>query len=375
MGHNKRIYQMALTHLPKMGSVFGREVVAKLGGAEVFFEESKERLMSEFEIKAEVVDDVVRSEAVGRAERNADWLEKHDVEVLWFEDPEFPALLNHHLDSPMILYKKGPLKLNETRMVSVVGSRRATEYGLRYTQKFVEELAPYGACIVSGLAHGIDACAHRTALNCGLPTVAVLGHGFDRVYPRNHTGLSQEIATSGALLTEFPPWTPMHPSLFPRRNRIIASLSQATIAMEATRRGGALTTAGFAFEYQRELFALPGTAGLASSEGCNRLIKQQKAHLMESVSDLVEVMGWNARSGRGAHGHKSTAEMQGSLFIELTDEERELYMTIKELKEISIDELARKIGWTIGKINACCVGLELKGAVRSTSAKAYYVDS
>ena len=167
----------------------------------------------------------------------------------------------------------------------------------------------------------------------------------------------------------------MHPSLFPRRNRIIASLSQATIAMEATGRGGALTTAGFAFEYQRELFALPGTAGLASSEGCNRLIKQQKAHLMESVSDLVKVMGWNALSGRGAHGAKSTAEMQGSLLIELTDDERELYMTIKELKEISIDELARKIGWTIGKINACCVGLELKGAVRSTSAKAYYVDS
>lgn len=358
-----------------MGSVAGRTLIADLGGLDVFFEESEQALLKKFKLKAGVAGDDVKREAIGRAEREAEWIEKQDVEALWFEDAEFPALLNHHLDSPMMLFKKGRVNLNDTRMVSVVGSRRATEYGLMYTKKFVEDLAPYGVCIVSGLAHGIDARAHQTALDCGLPTIAVLGHGFDRIYPQNHTGLSQEITKSGALLTEFPQGTKMHPSLFPRRNRIIASLSQATIAIEATGRGGALTTAGFAFDYQRELFALPGTAGLPSSEGCNRLIKQQKAHLMESVSDLVEVMGWTPSAGRGANGSRIGKERQGSLFIELTDEERELYLAIKAQKEISIDELASKIGWTIGKINACCTGLELKGAVRSTSAKAYYVDS
>lgn len=365
MNQTQLVQLMALGNLPGLGNVWARTLIARLSETRLFFTMPEREIRNEFNLPETCSGKRERQQALERAQRDFDWMIQRGVEVIGFEDSSYPQALNHHHDSPIVLYKRGTLPLNDILPIAVVGSRRATSYGMEHTRQLVCDLAPYNACIVSGLAHGIDAVAHRSAISHKLPTVAVLGHGFDRIYPKNHGELAGEVAKHGALISEFPPGTELHPSLFPRRNRIIAALSVAVVVMEATTRGGALTTARYAFDYQRELFALPGPVGAASSEGCHRLIKQQKAHLFEGIGDLVEVMGWNK---------KPQAAEPLRLFPDLTEDERRLFEEIKKQNPCSIDELSRKMGWAIGKINACCTGLELKGVVKSTSARAYYAE-
>ncbi|MDD3431121.1 MAG: DNA-processing protein DprA [Bacteroidales bacterium] len=242
-----------------------------------------------------LLEEVSSAAALRQAEREMDFMEKSDVCLHWFEDEDYPARLRACPDAPLLLYSMGEAELNPPKMLSIVGTRKMTAYGRMFCEQFIQDLA--GAfpdlTIVSGLAYGVDICAHRTALNFNLKTLAVLAHGLDRIYPPAHRQTAKKIVHQGALLTEMPSFTQPLGWRFVQRNRIVAGLSDACVVVESAEKGGSLITAYMAREYNREVFALPGRTIDPFSRGCNKLIKNQVAALLEKAEDLIREMNWD----------------------------------------------------------------------------------
>ena len=361
-----KVSQIALSMIPGLGPTGCRKLLEAYPGQDIFALPPSELKLA-FGSHRDILEAILGKTTHARAEQELKWAGQHGVRVLFCTDADYPARLNREetQDCPVLLYVLGPADLCVGRAVAVVGTRRATPQGRDATDRLVGQLVPLAPTVVSGLAYGIDTAAHTAALHHGLPTVAVLGHGLDRIYPPSNRGLAAKIIEQGgALVTEYPNGTAINPRYFPARNRIIAGLSDATVVVEASEKGGALITAAIAAGYHREVFAVPGRLTDTYSRGTNNLIATQRALLVRDASDVAENMGWPL----------SKADVQGeqaSLFPTLSPDAQRLYSLLKAHSRLSIDELAALSDMPMPRVAGELFDLEMQKVVRALPGRLY----
>lgn len=358
------LYPIALTKIKGVGPVIARNLLSYFGSAEAVFSASREQLAAIRGIGRQLSAAIHGHEVLAAAETELRFTEQHGIQVLFYGADDYPKRLKDCFDAPIILYHKGIADLNSPRIVSIVGTRNATEYGKHICAELVRDLAPYGILVVSGLAYGIDSYAHRAALQQRVPTVGVLGHGLDRIYPAGNRELATKMIAGGGLLTEFPSGTSPDKQNFPMRNRIIAGLADVTIVVEAASRGGALITAELANTYNRDVCAFPGGIRQEFSAGCNYLIKTNRAHLINNGKDLTYLMNWIIESTQPATG-------QAALPLSLSDTEQALYDVINQLGQAGMETLALQFPWPQSKLAMVLLELEMKGVVCALPGKIY----
>lgn len=295
--------------------------------------------------------------------RDLQFIKDHGINLIPFYDSRYPVRLKQIVDAPLLLYYKGEAPLNPSRTLAIVGTRKPSSHSLYLTQKFIEEAQSYGVQIISGLAYGIDICAHRGALKTGLSTLGILAHGLDQIYPKAHKSTSNEMLEKGGLITEMPLFAPLHPDLFPRRNRIIAGMSDAVVVVESKLIGGSMSTAQIARSYDREVFAFPGNPSQGHNTGCNALIKRQVAELIEDFSDVVKAMNWQNTNPKKEIN-------QRDLFPKLSQDENTLLNTMTG-KTLHIDELLQYSGMPLHRITLSLLELEIKGVIKVLPGKYY----
>ncbi len=300
--HTELQYRIALTMAPDIGPVIARKLLSRAGSAREVFRMSRGTLEKIPSIGPYLSQSIQTSALLERAEKEILFLEKHHISPLYFEDENYPKRLKECVDAPILLYARGDQGLHTKRALSVVGTRRASSYGKELCRNIVLELGELisDLVIISGLAYGIDVIAHRAALEGKIPTVAVLGHGLDTIYPHAHRETAKKICRQGALLTDFHSGMGPERNNFLRRNRIIAGLADATLVVESAKQGGSLITANMAFTYQRDVLAVPGRATDERSKGCNRLIKKNVAAMVESARDVIDHLNWRDDVARGS---------------------------------------------------------------------------
>lgn len=361
------LHQIALTQVPQVGAVTAKMLVSYCGSAEAVFHAKKSELIKIPGIGLTVVEHLRRADALALAEREVDFLERHKIEAIFYTDERYPFRLRQCYDCPALLFFKGssPQLLTAPRIVAVVGTRQPTEQGKALCEEIIEGLQPYNVVIVSGLAFGIDVAAHRKASSLDIPNVGVLGHGLGSIYPSAHRSTALRMIENGGLLSEYISSTKPDRDHFPMRNRIIAGLCDALIVVETGVSGGSVISAHLANQYEREVFAVPGRVRDAKSIGCNRLIKNNEARLLESATDLAEIMGWQENG--------QSRSIQAQLFFDLTPREQNLLDIIRQHPEIAVDQLSIAAQWSPGELAAVILSLEFKGAVRTLPGKRYIV--
>ncbi len=362
MKENALLYQLALVQIPGIGGVTARRLIAYCGGAAQVFRERTEALKRIPGVGGHIAGAIRKKACFDRAEREIAFMRKHGIRALYYQDDAYPFRLKECEDGPILIFVKGEANLNHPRVLAVIGSRNITQYGREECERLIEELIPYDVTVLSGLAYGVDACAHRAALKHGMPTLAVLGHGLDRIYPPLHQGLARDMLGSGALITDFMTGTKPERENFPKRNRIIAGLCDAIVVVEAALTGGALITANIANTYNRDVFAIPGRLTDRYSQGCNKLIRIHKAHLLEKANDLEYIMNWTP-------GDCPSGGRQAKLFVSLTPDEKQLLAFLQEHPDAGIDHIVAGSGLNLGKASSLLLGLEFKGVVKVLPGK------
>ncbi len=359
------IYKVGITLIPGVGDVNAKKVIAYCGGVEAVFKEKKKALIKIPGIGLTVAESITKNNVLSRAEEEIKFLEKHKIAPLFFLDKQYPERLKHCDDSPVMLYYKGNSDLNVRKVVGIVGTRNATDYGKKICSEIVEGLAPYNVMIISGLAYGIDVHAHKAALNLGLDTIGILGHGLDRMYPAVHKTTAEKMIKQGGLITEFMSDTAFIRENFPKRNRIIAGMIDALVVIEAAKEGGALITADIANSYNRDVFAVPGKITDRFSEGCNDLIKRNKAALISSAKDIIYIMRWEEKK------EKKSANIQKQLFVELSEEEKKVVDILNGSGSVSVDMISLKMNLQASKVAAVLLNLEFLGIIKCLPGKMY----
>lgn len=289
--------------------------------------------------------------------------------MLFYTDELYPKRLKSCEDAPILIYSKGNADFNVPKVISIVGTRNATEYGKQLCYQLIEELQQYNVLVISGLALGIDVAAHRECLKFNIPTVGVLGHGFDTMYPAQNRPVAERMLQNGGLLTEYPSGTRAVPEHFPARNRIVAGLADATIVVEASIKGGALITAEIANTYNRDVFAFPGRINDEYSEGCNFLVRNNKASLLTCMADLAYLMGWEKKN------ETTVVQEQLMLPIDLSAHEQEIFEAIRQNKvPLAIDELTIKTRMPASQLAVNLLNMEMQGFIRSLPGKTYVIN-
>ena len=363
------IYHIALTMINGLGNKGLRQLVELFPKVEEVYGLSHSQLKDVFANHDTIIAAIEQRTTLAEAERTYKELEEKHIRALFLTDEDYPQRLNREGcgDCPAMLYVFGSCNLNPQQSISIVGSRKATDYGHATTQRLVSEMAEHKPLIVSGLAYGIDTDAHTAALQYGLPTVAVLGHGLDRIYPAQNRNLARQIiAQGGALLTEYPLGTAINAKNFPARNRIVAAMGDATVVVEAAEHGGALITANMASGYMREVFAVPGNLDSPYSAGCNNLITNNKAILVRTAGDIYFQMGWHP-----SRDLQSLRPQQQELFAKFNREEQMLTDLIRQQHEMTLDEMVVQSGMSMPKTASIVVGLEMKNAICCLPGKKY----
>jgi len=354
---------LALSIIPNIGDAMAKNLISYCGGVDAVFQENQtalSKIPGIGTIRAASVKKFKNWEAV---EKEIQFIEKYDIETILYLDKAYPYRLKAHGDSPILLFKRGEANLNAERMVSIVGTRNITSYGRGFIAELAEGLAEYKVSITSGLAHGVDTAAHKAALKNNLPTIGVLGHGFATIYPAQNKNLAEEMAYgNGALLTDYFSSVPGNPENFPSRNRIVAGLCDALIVVESAYKGGSMITAEIANGYDKTTFALPGNTQNKYSQGCNLLIKLNKANLIENIGDLVYHLNWDQRV--------IVKKLQALLFEELSDNEKMVVSALQK-ENTTIDQLYYDTKIPMGKLSLILLDLELKNQVKVLPGKVF----
>ena len=362
------IYRIALPRIYGVGNIIARLLVDYFGSAQKIFEADYEELKIIPGIGSNLLqklsDTQVKKNVLEEAYTELEWCERKKVKILLHDSNEFPTLLKDCYDAPFLLFMLGNLK-NKDRNIALIGSRKSSHYGEYSVNKVCESLAPHHVNIVSGLAYGIDTLAHQSALHHQLPTTAVLAHGLDRIYPATNRKLAAQIAEYGALLTEYPINTNPDRENFPKRNRIVAGMSIATVVVEAGITGGALITADIAASYGREVFAIPGRMNDTFSLGCNYLIEKNKASILNSGSQLLNELGWVENNL--SHKIKESAKSDELL----TAEEKQIIQLLTQKGNLSQQLIALHLQKPIQQIGANLFNLELNGWVKNLPGNIY----
>ncbi|NEU08105.1 DNA-protecting protein DprA [Flavihumibacter sp. R14] len=358
------LHQIALTLIPGVGDISARNLLSYCGTPEEVFKSKVSSLTTIPGIGPVTARAIKQYQCFDRAEKEIRFIEKFKIRPLFISDQSYPARLRNCADAPLLLYFKGNVDLNAQKVLSVVGTRNATEYGKEICRQLIADIAVHNPLIVSGLAYGIDGITHKECVKNSVETVGVLGHGLDRIYPAEHRALAEKMLHCGGLISEFPSSTNPDRENFPKRNRIIAGIADATIVVEASIKGGALITAELANSYNRDVFAYPGKINEEFSAGCNFLIKSNRANLISRVADLEYMLGWNGIN----EGDK---KKQLSLALNLSKEEQVIADILHDKEGLAIDELAIQSRMTQSKLAVTILGLEMQGIIISLPGKHY----
>ena len=363
--NNELLHQLALTLVPNIGDVQAKILIQHFGEVSAIFKAKTSTLEKIEGIGSVRAKSIKEFDDFHIAEKEQEFIEKYKIKTFFLTDKDYPKRLLNCYDSPTLLFYKGIADLNAPQIVAIVGTRTNTEYGKQFTEKLVKDLSEQNITIISGLAFGIDAMAHKAALKHGLPTVGVVGHGLDKIYPSENSSLAKEmIKEEGGILSEFFSGTKPDKHNFPLRNRIVAGISDATVVVETNIKGGSMITGNLANAYNRDVFAVPGRTTDTKSSGCNHLIKYNKAILLTDADELLELMGWKEKS-------KTKTKKQKELFIELTPEEKQVVQLLQAKETVSIDEINLSSGLSSSTIAAAILNLELQNIVASLPGKMY----
>ncbi|MDR1225272.1 MAG: DNA-processing protein DprA [Prevotellaceae bacterium] len=363
---NDLLYQIALTLVPGVGSITAKKLIAYCGSAQAALKSDKLQLQKVPDVGQVTAQSISTSDALMHAEEEMEFMEKNNIRALFYLDKNYPERLRNCEDSPIVLYVKGNTDLNQQKIISVVGTRQATVRGVQHCENLMRDFSEsgYKPLVISGLAFGIDVAAHKAALKYGLPTVAALGHGLQKVYPPEHSGIANEmLQAGGALLTDFTSQHKMDPANFVRRNRIIAGMADCTIVVESAEQGGSLITANLAFDYARDVMAYPGRVGDKISAGCLKLIKTNKAALIEGAADVAYNLGWDIPKKQGKQLPLFTAP--------LSLDEQKLVDLLSGVESESIDIICRNTGLSMPTASASLLNLEFNGLIKTLPGKRY----
>lgn len=368
-------YAMALTRLTNFNFQQALALYKAVGSAQLLYEHRHD------------IGDIVKdasprltealkdwSDAMKRAETECRFMEEHRIRALTLTDDDYPQRLKECPDAPIILYYTGNADLNQKRIVSIVGTRRMTTYGQDLIRRFIVDLRMLcpEVLIVSGLAYGVDICAHRQALANGYPTVAVLAHGLDQIYPYRHRDTAAEMLNHGGLVTEFMTQTSADKPNFVRRNRIVAGMADSTVLIESAAKGGGLITCEIAQSYDRSVFAFPGNVGQEYSAGCNNLIRDNGAALISNAQDFVKAMGWPTMQDMPLFSQSSDAAVITQI-PNLTPEEQQVVSLLQQTNDLQLNVITVKSGIPIGRLTALLFELEMKGVVKPLAGGTYHL--
>lgn len=366
-------YTMALTRISNFNFQQALELYRTVGSAQLIYEHRND------------IGDIIKDgsprlkealkdwdEPMKRAEFELKFMQEQQIRAITLNDNDYPQRLRECADAPIILYYKGNADLNQSKIISIVGTRQCTQYGIDLIRRFVSDLRRHcpEMLIVSGLAYGVDINAHRQALAQGYPTVAVLAHGLDHIYPYHHRDTAAQMLNHGGLLTEFMTQTNADKPNFVRRNRIVAGLSDAVIVIESKSKGGGLITADIAQSYNRAVFAYPGAVGMSCSEGCNNLIRDNVAALISNADDFVRAMGWQDETKRK---EALSDGIERNLFPNLSPEESSIVKQLQQTNDLQLNILSVKTGIPIGHLTALLFQLEMKGVIKPLAGGMYHL--
>lgn len=367
MAGTSLVHKIALGMIPGVGDITVRKLVSYAGCVEAVFNESFRNLTRIPGVGEHLAKTVADGNYLKAAQREAEYVEKHGIKVFFYLDEDYPYRLRQCDDSPVTFFYKGNADLNASHILSLVGTRNATQRGREICQRIVEGLALHfpGLLIVSGLAYGIDITSHKAAIANNLPTIAVLGHGLKTIYPSLHAGVAKTILSNGGLVTDFSSETLPERNNFIKRNRIIAGISDATLIIESGIKGGALITADIAASYNRDVMAVPGRVDDEWSAGCNALIKCSKAAMVEGYEDIEYLMGWKPAT--------LTGPVQKVLFAEMTENEKKVFEILKMNGDLTLDQLAIMVDIPAYKLSTTLLQMELSGLVTPCPGNIYRI--
>ncbi|WP_235297286.1 DNA-processing protein DprA [Portibacter marinus] len=359
----KDIYKVALSMTQHVGSRRAKQLIHHFGSAEAVFQASKKEIRNVPGISQGIAQALADPSLINSAKSELEFIRKNKIELLYFMDDAYPARLKPYDDAPVCLFYKGSVSLNSRKHVSIIGTRKPTDRGKWICEKLVKDLREYDITVVSGLAYGVDIVAHKASLEAGLPTIGVVAHGLDTIYPSAHRSTAKNMVTNGGILTEFVRNTKPGRDRFPARNRIIAGISDALIVIESKESGGSMITANFANDYNKDVFAVPGRIDDPASQGCNLLIKQHKAFLLDSAEELVKMMRWEKQE---------TSSVQRSLFANLKREELKVVEGIR-MGVDDVNGICNYMSMAPSEVSAILLNLEMEGFIRSVPGNRYMV--
>jgi len=363
MSEQDLFYVLALLRVEGVGDIMAKKLLANFGSAEDIFKAKTNQIAAIDGVGSVLLKNLKDKTVFEKANKELDFITKNNIQVSFFKDENYPDRLKHCIDCPVLIFSAGNINLKNKRIISIVGTRQITSYGIEFCRTLIEDLAPLDPIIVSGFAYGVDIVAHQLAIENKLQTIGVLAHGLNQIYPKVHKKYMSKMEENGGFITEF--WSTTNPDKenFVKRNRIVAGMTEATIVIESADRGGSLITANIANDYNRDVFAVPGRVTDKYSQGCNQLIKTQKANVLTSAADLVYMLNWDIKS--------DVKPVQKQLFIELESEEQKIYdYLIKNGKEL-LDIIALQCEFPIYKISGILLNMELKGVIRPLPGKLF----
>ncbi|MBK5721889.1 DNA-protecting protein DprA [Dysgonomonas sp. Marseille-P4677] len=365
---DKRLYQIALTQISGVGDITARNLLQVVGDEEAIFKSGRKALLNIQGLQSRLVDEILSPQVLIDAEKELNFIEKNNISTYFISDKNYPYRLKDCADAPILFYFKGKTDFNVERVISIVGTRNSTNYGNSFCDSFLEKisLSLPDTLIISGLAYGIDINAHRAALKYKLPTIGVLAHGLDIIYPSVHRNTALEMINNGGLLSEFQSKTEPDRFNFVRRNRIVAGMVDAIIVVESDDKGGSLITAEIANSYCKDVFAVPGRMTDKYSRGCNKLIASHKADLFQSTEYFLQQMGWDDHSQK-----KKKMPRQQDLFIVLTSEEQLIVDKLTTMDSLHIDQLARELNIPAYQLFTTLLELEMKGVIKNLPGNLY----
>jgi len=366
MNQTELFYALSLLQVEGVGDVMAKKLISQCGSAENIFKEKSAILQKIDGVGTTLIKNLKDKTVFEKATAELKFIQEREIEVIYYQDKLYPERLKHCFDSPLVLFQSGNIDLQNRKIISIVGTRQITSYGTEFCKKLLEDLAPINPVIVSGFAYGVDIVAHQVAMDLGMQTIGVLAHGLNQIYPRNHKRYKDKMEQNGGFLTEF--WSISSPDKenFVKRNRIVAGMSEATIVIESAEKGGSLITATLAGDYNRDVFAVPGRVSDKYSQGCNNLIKTQRANLLTSAADLVYILNWELEAN-----NKEKKTIQKQLFVCLEPEEQKIYDYLLSKGKEQLDIVALECGFPVFKISSILLNMELKGVIRPLPGKLF----
>lgn len=366
MSQTELFYALSLLQVEGVGDIMAKKLINQCGSAENIFKEKSSTLQKIDGVGTILTKNLKDKSIFDKATAELKFIEQENIQTLYFQDKLYPERLKHCIDSPLVLFQSGNIDLQNRKIISIVGTRQVTSYGTEFCKKLLEDLAPLNPIIVSGFAYGVDIIAHQTAMDLGLQTVGVLAHGLNQIYPKPHKKYVAKMEQNGGFLTEF--WSTSNPERenFVKRNRIVAGMSEATIVIESAEKGGSLITAMLANDYNRDVFAVPGRTSDKLSQGCNNLIKTQRANLLTSAADILYILNWELENDK-----KEAKTIQKQLFVSLEPEEQKIYDYLLNKGKEQMDTIALECDFPIFRISSILLNMELKGVVRPLPGKLF----